>query len=121
MQNDRRIPGYVHYRLKTWPQFNKNLLQQERFGKYVDENARGTYVIDSIIRRTQDPQSRMALLYSYIVRTYKWNGEYSMYATRSFDDFLHRKKGSSAELNLLLVNMLQEGRYQGGSPAGQDK
>ena len=107
MQDDRKIPGYVHYRLKTWTQFNKNLLQQERFGKYVAENARANYVIDSITRRTQDPESRMALIYAYIVRTYKWNGEYSMYATRSFDDFLHQKKGSSAELNLLLVNMLQ--------------
>ncbi len=108
MQNDRKIPGYVHYRLKTWPQFNNNLLQHKRFGKYVADNARANYAIDSITRRSQDLQTRMALIYGYIVRTYKWNGEYSMYATRSFEDFLHRKEGSSAELNLLLVDVLRK-------------
>jgi transglutaminase-like putative cysteine protease len=108
MQNDRKIPGYVHYRLKTWPQFNNNLLQHKLFGKYVADNARAKYAVDSITRRSQDLQTRMALLYGYIVSTYKWNGEYSMYATRSFEDFLHRKEGSSAELNLLLVDVLRK-------------
>jgi transglutaminase-like putative cysteine protease len=107
MQDRTKIPGYVHYRLKTWTQFNQNLLQQKRFGKYLFKTAWGNSFIDSIAHRNLDPETRMALIYGYIVRTFKWDGEYSMFASRSFDDFLREKKGSSAEINLLLVNMLQ--------------
>ncbi len=107
MQDRSQIPGYVHYRMKTWSQYNENLLQQERFGMYLVKNAGEKYLIDSITRRIEDPEIRTALIYSHIVRNFKWNGEYSMFAKHDFDDFLRQKRGSSAEINLLLVNMLQ--------------
>jgi hypothetical protein len=107
MWDEHAIPGYIHYRLKTWSQFNESLLQQDRFGKYLVKNSGGNYLIDSLTHRSEDPEVRLAAIYSYVVRNFKWNGEYSMYANQSFDDFLRQQRGSSAEINLLLVNMLQ--------------
>jgi len=107
MRDASVIPGYIHYRLKTWSQFNESLLEQDRFGKYLFKNSGGNHLIDSITHQSQDPEVRLASIYAYIVRNFKWNGEYSMYANQSFEDFLRQQKGSSAEINLLLVNMLQ--------------
>lgn len=107
MRDANAVPGYIHYRMKTWPQFNESLLEHDRFGKYLFKNAGGNHFIDSITRRSQDPGVRMASIYAYVVRNFRWNGEFSMYASQKFDDFLRRNEGSSAEINLLLVNMLQ--------------
>jgi transglutaminase-like putative cysteine protease len=107
MHDGTQIPGYVHYRMKTWTQYNESLLKQERFGKYLLKSPGTKLLIDSITRGSEDPRTRSALIYAYIVNTFKWNGEYSMYAIENLDDFLRLKSGSSAEINLLLVNMLQ--------------
>ena len=107
MRDANAIPGYIHYRLKTWSQFNESLLEQDRFGKYLMKNAGGNNLIDSIAHGSQDPETRLASIFAYVVRNFKWNGEFSMYASQSFEDFLIHQKGSSAEINLLLINMLQ--------------
>jgi len=107
MRDANAIPGYIHYRMKTWSQFNESLLEQDRFGKYLVKNAGGSNLIDSIAHRSQDPEVRLASIYAYVVRNFKWNGEFSMYASQSFDDFIRQQRGSSAEINLLLVNLLQ--------------
>lgn len=107
MHDGSQIPGYIHYRLKTWAQFNKSLLEQERFGKYLAKNAGENNLIDSITHLSQDPETRMAYIFNYVVRNFKWNGEFSMYAHQSLNDFLFHQKGSSAEINLLLVKLLQ--------------
>jgi hypothetical protein len=107
MRDANAIPGYIHYRMKTWSQYNESLLEQDRFGKYLVKNAGGNYLIDSITHRSKDPEVRLAAIFAYVVRNFKWNGEFSMYARQDFDDFLRQQRGSSAEINLLLVNMLQ--------------
>jgi len=112
MHDQHAIPGYIHYRLRTWSEFNESLLEQERFGSYLVKNAGGNYLIDSLTRGSQDTEVRLAAIYAYVVKNFKWNGEFSMYASRSFDDFLRQQRGSSAEINLLLVNMLQRAGIQ---------
>ncbi len=107
MRDGSKIPGYIHYRLKTWSEFNKRLLQQEQFGDYLVKNAGANNFIDSITHRSQDPETRLGYIFNYVVRNFKWDGEFSMFADKPFHDFLRQKRGSSAEINLLLVNMLQ--------------
>jgi hypothetical protein len=107
MRDATAIPGYIHYRLKTWSQFNESLLEQDRFGKYLVKNSGGNHLIDSITHRSQEPEVRLASIFAYVVKNFKWNGEFSMYASQKFEDFLSQQRGSSAEINLLLVNMLQ--------------
>jgi hypothetical protein len=108
MQDANAIPGYIHYRMKTWPQFNQSLLEHERFGKYLFKySGFGNHLIDSLTHKSQDPEVRLASIYAFVVKNFKWNGEFSMYASQKFEDFLREQKGSSADINLLLVNMLQ--------------
>jgi|WetSurMetagenome_2_1015567.scaffolds.fasta_scaffold42150_2 hypothetical protein len=107
MQDWTVMPGYIHYRLKTWGQFNANLLEQERFGKYLIMNGGGNRLIDSISGGNHDQVARLAAVNHYIRSTFKWNGEFSMVAGQDFNDFIRKGTGSSAEINLLLINLLQ--------------
>jgi hypothetical protein len=102
------IPGYIHYRLKTWSQFNSNLLEQERFGKYLHRSVAGNRIIDSIAGGSHNEAKRIKAVYQFVRNTYRWNGEFSMFARQDFKDFIHNRMGSSAEINLILTDLLRQ-------------
>jgi hypothetical protein len=99
--------GYVHFRLKTWTQFNEKLLESERFGRFLLRHYGGTQLIDSLMAGNPDGREKMQAVYEFVRKSFSWNGEYAAVAGQDFDDFLRKRSGTSAELNLLLVNMLQ--------------
>ncbi|HJZ41386.1 MAG TPA: DUF3857 domain-containing protein [Bacteroidales bacterium] len=99
--------GYVHYRLKTWTQFNEKLLESERFGRFLLRQHGGTRLIDSLTAGKPDGRGKMHAVYDFVRKNFSWNGEYASAAGQDFGDFIRKRSGSSAELNLLLVNMLQ--------------
>jgi transglutaminase-like putative cysteine protease len=113
LMNDRMaLPGYVHYRMKTWSELNATLLAHERFGKYLITNRGGLRFIDSISGGTANMQARMNAIYGFVKTNFRWNGAFSMYAEQDFDDFLRNRTGPSAEINLMLINLLQRAGIQ---------
>jgi hypothetical protein len=106
--HDRMLfTGYIHYRLKTWSQFNTSLLNNERFGSYLVKNVGGSALIDSLLRGRRSGQEKIIAVYNFVQNSFKWNGEYALYARQDFKNFLSNRTGSSAEINLLMVNLLQ--------------
>lgn len=97
--------GYVHFRLKTWEQFTNNLLAQERFGNYLMLNAG---IKKDIIAGNTDELTKINAIIHHVKSVYTWNGEYSQYAGQDFKDFMKTKIGSSAEMNLLLINFFRQ-------------
>ena len=47
-------------------------------------------------------------IYQYVKSQFTWNGEFAAMATQDFKKFLEARKGSSAEMNLILVNLLRQ-------------
>jgi len=107
MHDRTAIPGYIHFRLKTWSQFNAVLLDHERFGKYLMKYAPVGQLKDSIGSESRDEAKRLVSVYQYIKNNFRWNGELNMYANQEFKDFIRNRTGSSAEINLMLVNLLR--------------
>lgn len=107
MHDATAIPGYVHFRLDTWSEYNDALLQHERFGGYLVKNPAGTSMLDSIVRGNTNPLVKMELLLQYVRKSFSWNGKFAQYAGQDFRDFLASRSGSSAEINLVLVNLLR--------------
>jgi hypothetical protein len=103
------VAGYIHFRLKTWSEMNDMLLNNERFGLYLVRNTSSNTLIDSILTGCRTEADKIRAIVQFVRKSFKWNGEYSMLAQQDFKDFLRKRAGSSAEINLFLVNMLQRG------------
>jgi len=113
MMHDRMLfTGYVHYRLKTWSQFNENLLSNSHFGNYLIKTAGSNALMDSMLRNARSGQDKMDAIYRFVMKSFKWNGEYAFSPQQDLKDFLYTRTGSSAELNLLLVNLLRRAGFQ---------
>jgi hypothetical protein len=107
MQDNSAVMGYVHYRLKTWSQFNESLLNNERFGQYLMKKSDG--MLQSEINSSGSNElEQIASIIHFVQKNFQWNGTFSMYATQNFKSFTEKRTGSSAELNLLLVNLLRQ-------------
>jgi hypothetical protein len=105
MNNRSEFIGYVHFRLKTWPQFNEKLLEHGRFGMYLHQSAGSNKSLSS---ENEDELARVNAVYQFVKTNFTWNGEYSHIASQDFKDFLKSHTGSSAELNLILVNLFRQ-------------
>jgi|GEM_PF-1761963 hypothetical protein len=108
MHDRTAIPGYVHFRLDTWSEFNAALLNHDRFGMYLTKNAGSKQLIDNICDNSNDRVVKLEAVFEYVRNNYRWNGAFTLYADQDFEDFMQKKTGSSSEINLVLVNLLRQ-------------
>jgi hypothetical protein len=95
-----------HY-AKSWESIHKELLTDENFGYELKKNINSD-LIKTLIANNNDDISKMNLVFNYVKNNYKWNGKNRIFVTSSLNQVAKEKTGSSADLNLLLVNHLRQ-------------
>lgn len=95
----------------TWEEITKNLLLSPSFGEKLDAN--NNWMSDEVkplyVHETSTVD-KAKKIYDYVRDHFKSTGNYGIYLENSLKDIFKTKKGSSAEINLLLTAML---RYAG--------
>lgn len=95
----------------TWNDLNKSFLESEYFGGAIRGSMFLKKVTEDAIAGASTPQEKIAAIYSFVKSSMEWNGNYRKYLTSNFRKPLEEKKGSSADINLLLVAMLQRAGF----------
>ncbi|MCB9080681.1 MAG: DUF3857 domain-containing protein [Lewinellaceae bacterium] len=63
--------------------------------------------LDPLLAGTEDPEARIRIIYDFVNKNYTWDGRYSFLFSEGMDKIDDRKQGTSGDLNLLLVALLQ--------------
>ena len=96
--------------ITTYAKLIKSLNGHEKFGKYLKKaekeakNILNNTLNLSGITNVQKAES----IINYIKENYDWNGKDRKYTEHSPKEIIKQKKGSAAEINLLLVAMLKK-------------
>ena len=96
--------------ISTWPKLTEELVDHGDFGKYVKK----VHGIAKSIFETELPiagldlETKAQKIIEYAKANLSWDGYYGKYARESPKEIMKRKEGNSAELNLLMIGMLQE-------------
>jgi len=92
---------------RTWPGIVKSLLAQPDFGGQIRFS---NFLKETVAEVTagQDDQKKVESIYSYVKTNVAWNKTLDAIPDRPFKKVLEERKGSSSEINLLLVSMLQK-------------
>ncbi|TCJ12448.1 DUF3857 domain-containing protein [Flaviaesturariibacter flavus] len=101
-----REPLTIKDLVPTWPQQARELLQSESFGQKLDKN--NGYLSDvmrTLTRSTKEATARA--VFTYVRDNFTCDGQQGLYLHSSVKDVFKNRKGSVAELNLLLVTMLR--------------
>jgi hypothetical protein len=92
----------------SWPDLNSNFLENNYFGAAVKGSGFLKKITEETIAGLSTPQEKISAIYNYVKSAIAWNGNYRKYLDKDFKKPLDEKKGSSAEINLLLTSMLQK-------------
>lgn len=90
----------------TWKDLAYDLMTDKAFGSQLDKDLK----IDQIklLTATQSTAfDKMKAIYDFVNKNMEWNGFESKYAVDGLKAVWDKKKGSSGEINLLLVNLLR--------------
>ncbi len=109
------FPGYADETYNTsWEELTKSLIDDERFGLYNNANNWLEPIVDKIISEpnTNKEYSHAEKIFNYVRDHFLCTGN-SIYTTpyASLKNIFDNKKGNVADINLLLLTMLQKAKY----------
>ena len=98
---------YVEFE-NNWNQIAKSIAKGTAYKSYNLHGNHFSNIITSIIN-TQDVDSiKMIKAYNYVKKTFNWNEQTRYWIQQKFNDLTEFNKGSSSEINLYLVKLLQK-------------
>jgi len=93
--------------LTSWAKLDKFLMEHEHFGKQIDK--RNGYlgdIVDTLTKHAANDLEKVKNIYSYVRANFDCNDRGGIY-TESLKTVFENKRGSAAEINLLLTAMLK--------------
>ncbi|MCS3797079.1 DUF3857 domain-containing protein [Niastella sp. OAS944] len=102
------FPTYRQNLVKTWPQQIKSLMEDEDFGVQLKRNIPRTTDLDEQLKQVTDPYRKMVTIHEYVRKNMEWNGYRNIWALNGVKSAWKDKKGTSGEINLILVNLLKD-------------
>jgi hypothetical protein len=94
--------------VKTWRQEVKKLMEDEDFGVQLKRNIPRTTDLDEQLKNITDPYHKMRIIHEYVRKNMEWNGLSNIWALNGVRAAWKEKKGTSGEINLILVNLLKD-------------
>ena len=94
--------------IRTWPGIIKELVDDEDFGRQLNKNIPRTSELDAMIRGVDDDYKRMCIIHKYVRNNMEWNKYDNIWALDGVKNAWKNKKGTSGEINLILINLLKD-------------
>ncbi len=103
------LPGQLSQNLvRKWPRIVQNLIDDEDFGVQLKKNLPRTSDLDAMLVNVNDPYRKMQIIYNYVRKNMQWNESYGIWALQGVKPAWKDKKGTTGEINLILVNLLKD-------------
>jgi hypothetical protein len=95
--------------ITTWKKMNKELLDHDRFGKYIkrSEKLATTILTEELDLTDKDEDEKARLVIEYVKKTFSWDNYNGKYASKKPKEFSSQKTGNAADINLFLLTLLQ--------------
>ncbi len=97
--------------LGSWEVVNRQLLEAEDFGGVVQRSAFLNKKIEDLTTGISEANQKIAAIYNYVKENVEWDKTNRKFTDGNFKKVLDEKKGSSAEINLLLTSMLRKAGF----------
>ena len=104
--------GSITKYMGTWPEINKTMLENQDFGGRLSGNSFLNEIVSELTRDKNTQLDKVKAIFDYVRSNVEWNKYYRRYADDSFKNILDKGSGSSADINLLLINMLRKAEVE---------
>ncbi|MBN1599772.1 MAG: DUF3857 and transglutaminase domain-containing protein [Bacteroidales bacterium] len=93
----------VKYYTSTWDKINEEMMEDDEFGRQIDNKGHLTEYIEKINQATENPHEKLQLSFELIKSNLKWDKRYRVFSTTNVRRAFTEGGGSSADINLNLV------------------
>ncbi|MEO6231407.1 MAG: DUF3857 domain-containing protein [Ferruginibacter sp.] len=100
--------GNVQYVRSDWEDIVTELINDKDFGRQLLKIPAGVNAILEKANSIELPEERMAFIYNYVTQQMHWNGVNSIYSYEGIRKTMQQKTGSSGDINLLLISLLNK-------------
>jgi hypothetical protein len=94
--------------MTTWTELTRELMSNPSFGVQLNKNVDVPAEWMNKIKALSPPYEKMATLYNFVSRNIGFNGIGGFTSSSGVKEAWEKKKGSSGDINLLLINLLKE-------------
>lgn len=98
--------------LGSWKDISKTMRESENFGLQIKGNGFLKKITEEISAGASTPAEKISAIVQYVKKNVVWDGRQTMYVTGSLRKVLDNKKGTAADINLLLASMLEKADIQ---------
>ncbi|MET0462542.1 MAG: DUF3857 domain-containing protein [Chitinophagaceae bacterium] len=102
------IDGRRQSRTVNWLDVIKFLMEDEDFGVQIKKSIPRTADLDTKLKTINTPYEKMKTIYKYVQDNMQWNDYTGIWASDGVKSAWKDKKGTSGEINLILVNLLKD-------------
>lgn len=95
----------------TWEELVRDLSGNDNFGRQLGKKI-SLPALDAEVAALPTTEAKVRHVYNFVRQKVQWNRYYSKYTTRSLKETLEKGVGNTAEINLLLLNLLQHYEIQ---------
>lgn len=100
--------GIYYDKTGSWEKINKELMESEYFGSQLNSGGFLKDVVAEINANASTDKEKIVEAFKFIKRNMKWNEYYGKFATTSLRAAFKEKIGSVADINLMLVVLLNK-------------
>ena len=86
--------------------YNGLLLHARYFGHQIDKHIFETDAFIDSVKTLSGNEAKISSVYNYVRKNIEWNNEFSFFCD-SLEECLKNRSGNSADMNLLLINLLR--------------
>jgi transglutaminase-like putative cysteine protease len=92
----------------SWEEVNKKFDESEDFGAVVRGNNFLKKTVEEITAGITAPEQKVGAIHNYVRNNFAWDGYSRRYVTTTLRKVFDEKKGTSADINLLMASMLEK-------------
>ena len=100
--------GGTNKYMTTWDELTRELMQNPSFGVQLNKNLSGSDALLNTVKGMASPFEKMSAIYNYVYKNIEWNRMSGKFTIDGVKEAWEKKKGSSGEINLMLINLLKE-------------
>lgn len=93
--------------MTSWNELTQQLMNSSDLGVQINKDLEGTGDFIKLVKLNTSQVEKMKLVYYYVRNNMVWNGYNSKYSAEGVKAAWNKKKGTSGDLNLILINLLK--------------
>lgn len=94
--------------MTNWAEVTREVMGYPSFGLQLNKNIPVDEAWMNKIKATPSPFEKMSDVYNFVYKNINWDGFGGIVAVNGVKEAWEKKKGSSGDINLLLINLLKE-------------